>query len=115
MRSVTPPRTRTSQRIEELERLYWYTLEFGVVEEEGAGKAYGAGFLSSAGELRRLETDVDGPERVPFDIDEIVRTAHDPTDYQQRVFVAPSMEEMTRAVKAWCRARATRSERPTAR
>jgi len=80
-----------------IDRLYWFTMEFGVVEENGAPKAVGAGLLSSFGELARFESDA---ELVPFDVDAIVETPYDPTDYQARVFVAPSFEKMALAVIA---------------
>lgn len=80
-----------------IDRLYWFTMEFGVVEEGGATKAVGAGLLSSFGELERFQ---DGAALVPFDVDEIVETAYDPTGYQSRLFVAPSFESLGLAVIA---------------
>jgi phenylalanine-4-hydroxylase len=78
----------TSARID---RLYWFTMEFGVVEEEGRARALGAGLLSSFGELQRFETE---SELVPFDVEEIVETPYDPTAYQARLFLAPSFERL---------------------
>lgn len=83
-----------------VERVYWYTLEFGLVEERGAVKAFGAGLLSSCGEL------VDWPttaEIGPWDLDVIARTPYDPTDYQKTLFVAPSFTRMLVDVAAWTR------------
>lgn len=74
-----------------IDRLYWFTMEFGVVEEGSGAKAVGAGLLSSFGELGRFES---GAELVPFDVDEIVETSYDPTSYQARLFVAPSFEKL---------------------
>lgn len=73
--------------ITELERLYWYTMEFGVVQEAGQLKAYGAGLLSSYGELEKFLTHAD---LLPFDIDIMCATPYDPTQYQRTLFVAPS-------------------------
>jgi phenylalanine-4-hydroxylase len=82
-------------------RLYWYTLEFGVCRERGELKAYGAGLLSSFGELGGFE----GRARLePFDLEAIARTPYDPTDYQCKLFVAPAFEEMCDRVCDWLEA-----------
>jgi phenylalanine-4-hydroxylase len=77
-----------SAQIEALIRLYWYTLEFGLVAERGEIKVQGAGILSSYGELGRFHD----AELREFDIDEIERTPYDPTAYQKQFFVAPDFE-----------------------
>lgn len=79
-------------------RLYWYTLEFGVVHEDGALKVCGAGLLSSYGELGRLES---GPRLEPLDIERVIETPFDPTSYQTTLFVAPSFERMVDDVAGW--------------
>jgi phenylalanine-4-hydroxylase len=84
--------------IERIGRLYWYTLEFGVVREGAALKVYGAGLLSSFGELGRFETE---EGLIPWDVDQIAATPYDPTHYQHHLFVAPSVEQMTADVIAW--------------
>lgn len=79
-------------------RLYWYTLEFGVCREGSSLKAYGAGLLSSFGELGGFE------QRAvlrPFDPMQIVETPYDPTDYQRVLFVAASFGEMAERVCEW--------------
>jgi phenylalanine-4-hydroxylase len=87
-----------SEDIERIGRVYWYTLEFGVVREDGVLKVYGAGLLSSFGELGRFETE----ERLTeFDVDAIAATPYDPTRYQERLFVAPSFASMTSDVLVW--------------
>jgi phenylalanine-4-hydroxylase len=77
--------------IEQLIRVYWYTLEFGLLEEDGEIKVYGAGILSSFGELNSFDRHA---ELRPWNLDEIGRTDYDPTTYQKRLFVAPSFETM---------------------
>src|SRR6266850_3765744 len=47
-------RTTSSEALEQLARVYWFTIEFGVLREGGAVKAYGTGLLSSAGELEEM-------------------------------------------------------------
>ena len=88
--------------VERIGRLYWYTLEFGVVRESGKLKVYGAGLLSSFGELGRFEKD----ERLSeWDVDEIASTPYDPTRYQSCLFVAPSFDRMRRDVLKWLAAK----------
>jgi phenylalanine-4-hydroxylase len=79
-------------------RLYWYTLEFGLVDERGGPKAYGAGLLSSFGELDRCLTEA---ELQPFDVETIVETPFDPTDYQATLFVTDSLEQIERETTRW--------------
>ncbi len=86
------------QTLSRVARLYWYTLEFGVCKEGGALKAYGAGLLSSFGELGGFEARA---ELKPFDPAVIAETPYDPTDYQRVLFVAHSFAEMTERVCEW--------------
>jgi phenylalanine-4-hydroxylase len=83
-----------------IERVYWYTLEFGLVEERGQLKAYGAGLLSSVGELAGYQQTA---RIAPWDLDEIGRTPYDPTSYQAVLFAAPSFTRMLVDVAAWTR------------
>jgi phenylalanine-4-hydroxylase len=76
-------------------RLYWYTLEFGVCQESSGLKAYGAGLLSSFGELGGFEQRA---RLLPFDPAVIAETPYDPTDYQRTLFVAQSFGEMAARV-----------------
>lgn len=82
----------------QLERLYWYTLEFGVALEAGEVKAYGAGLLSSYGELGDLGRRA---QLLPFDLEVMARTPYDPTDYQKVLFVAPSFAAMVSQLEDW--------------
>ena len=77
-------------------RLYWYTLEFGVCEERGALKAYGAGLLSSFGELGGFQ---ERARLLPFDPAVIAATPYDPTDYQRTLFVGKSLEDTASRVR----------------
>lgn len=88
----------SAEDVERIGRLYWYTLEFGVVREEGRLKVYGAGLLSSFGELGRFETE-EGLEE--WDVERIASTPYDPTHYQEHLFVAPSFEMVCHDVEAW--------------
>jgi len=83
-----------------LERVYWYTLEFGLVEERGDIKAFGAGLLSSVGEIDRCTT---VPTLRGWDLEAMANTPYDPTDFQSELFVAPSFTRMLCEVTAWVR------------
>jgi phenylalanine-4-hydroxylase len=87
-----------AETLSRVARLYWYTLEFGVCREKGALKAYGAGLLSSFGELGGFE---ERAELRAFDPGIISQTPYDPTGYQAALFVAPSFAEMAERVCAW--------------
>ena len=91
-------RTDDDATMERIGRLYWYTLEFGVVREGGQLKVFGAGLLSSFGELGRFEKQ---EELHGWDVDEIASTPYDPTHYQEKLFVAPSFDAMVSDVSAW--------------
>ena len=87
----------TDEQLEELGRLYWFTVEFGLVEERGELKAYGAGLLSSFGELENAFTN--SVERRPFDLKEVINTTYDYSDMQPILYVIPSydyLKETTR-------------------
>lgn len=84
--------------IDRLERVYWWTMEFGALREDGAVKAFGAGLLSSFGELGSF---ADRAELRPFDLPAMASTDYDPTDYQPVVYVADSWEEMYFELAEW--------------
>ena len=76
--------------VERIARLYWFTLEFGAAIEDGIPKAYGAGLLSSVGEMDRLRE----AELRRFDCRTMADTTYDPTDFQPFYFIAPSFGAM---------------------
>ena len=92
--------TANGVAMERLERVYWYTLEFGLVAEGSDVKALGAGLLSSAGELRRC---TEQATLRAWDLEAIARTPYDPTGFQDVLFVAPSFTRMLCDVTAWVR------------
>ena len=81
--------------LKRLARLYWYTVEFGLVEEAGALRIYGAGIVSSHGESVFALDDV-SPNRIGFDLNRVMRTDYRIDDYQQSYFVIPSFGELLR-------------------
>lgn len=88
-------RARTPESLARLSRLYWFTVEFGVVREGGRVKAFGAGLLSSAGELERMGR----AELRPLDPEEASRLDYDPTAYQPVLFCADSFDAMSRTLR----------------
>lgn len=76
-----------------LARLYWYTVEFGLVRGAGACEIYGAGIVSSHGETRFALED-DSPNRVAFDLERVMRTRYRIDDFQETYFVVGDFEEL---------------------
>jgi len=84
------------QACEYLARLYWYTVEFGLIATPAGLRAYGAGILSSAGELRHSVTSAQ-PQRLGFDLQRIMRTRYKIDSFQATYFVIDSFEQLFRA------------------
>ncbi len=85
------------RQITMLDRLYWYTLEFGLIEELKGVHAYGAGLLSSFGELSHAFTN--GVEHRPFDMEEVTTTPYNYSDMQPVLFVVPSFAYLCREIE----------------
>ncbi|HYH83840.1 MAG TPA: hypothetical protein VEX60_00055, partial [Pyrinomonadaceae bacterium] len=90
-------RAASSEELERLSRVYWFTIEFGVVKERGEVKAYGTGLLSSAGELEAMRS----AELRAFDLEEAAHAEYDPTHFQPALFCANSFDEMEVALKSF--------------
>lgn len=82
--------------LKQLGRLYWYTVEFGLVREDDALRIYGAGIVSSFSESRFALEDP-SPNRIAFDMERVMRTEYRIDDFQQNYFVIPSFEALLRA------------------
>ena len=78
---------------EMLSRLYWYTIEFGLIREAGQLRAYGAGILSSSGELT-YSVQSPEPQRIPLQLERTMRTRYKIDTYQQTYFVIDSFEQL---------------------
>jgi phenylalanine-4-hydroxylase len=76
-----------------LARVYWYTVEFGLVEQRGGVRIYGAGIASSFTEtVFALE---DGsPNRIRFDLERVMRTRYRIDDFQETYFVLGDFDEL---------------------
>lgn len=79
-----------------LARLYWYTVEFGLIATPAGLRAYGAGILSSAGELRHSITSAE-PQRIAFDLKRVMRTKYRIDSYQASYFVIESFAQLFEA------------------
>ena len=76
-----------------LARLYWYTVEFGLICTPAGLRAYGAGILSSAGELRHSVTGTE-PQRIAFSLQRLMRTRYRIDSYQASYFVIESFDQL---------------------
>ena len=90
-------RSESAEQLERLARVYWFTIEFGVLREDGEIKAYGTGILSSAGELESMKE----AELRPLDLSAITLQEYDPTRYQPILFYAESFDAMYQMLRAF--------------
>jgi phenylalanine-4-hydroxylase len=79
-----------------LARLYWYTIEFGLIKTTAGIRAYGAGLISSGGELAYCVIDP-APKRLDFDLERALRTEYLIDRYQSTYFVIDSFAHLMRA------------------
>ena len=90
-------RTTSADALEMLSRVYWFTIEFGVLREDEVLKAHGTGLLSSAGELEEMhEADLR-----PFDLDAAAHQDYDPTHFQPVLFCADSFAVMYQTLRKY--------------
>jgi len=83
-----------------LARLYWYTVEFGLINTPAGLRAYGAGILSSATELRHSVCKGMGteePQRIAFDLERIMRTRYRIDSFQASYFVIRDFAQLFEA------------------
>ncbi len=78
--------------LQRLSRLYWYTVEFGIIREQGELKIYGGGIISSPGESEYCQRD-DVP-KLAFDVAELLKTPYHIDRYQKHYFVIDSYEQL---------------------
>ncbi len=94
--------TTRGDQVLALKRFSWFSIEFGLLQEAGEVKVFGAGILSSTGEI---PNSLFSPEvtRRPFVTDEVITTDYDPSRMQDRLFIAPSFaflrQELERLVR----------------
>ncbi len=83
-------RAETDAALEFFSRVFWYTVEFGVVQEHGEPRAWGAGLLSSFGEIQAFRR----AEMRPIDIWAMGTADYDITHYQPVLFCGPSLDRV---------------------
>jgi phenylalanine-4-hydroxylase len=79
-----------------LARLYWYTIEFGLIREAGGLRLFGAGIMSSPKETQFALEDP-SPNRIGFDLRRVMATAYRIDDFQQSYYVIDSFEDLLAA------------------
>jgi phenylalanine-4-hydroxylase len=79
-----------------LARLYWYTVEFGLIRTPAGLRIFGAGILSSIAECE-FALESSSPNRVGFDLERVMRTKYAIDDFQQTYFVIESFEKLLAA------------------
>lgn len=82
---------------EQISRLFWWTVEYGLIGNINDPKIYGAGLLSSVGESKHCLTNA--VKKVPFSIEACTGTTYDVTKMQPQLFVCESFEELTEALE----------------
>jgi phenylalanine-4-hydroxylase len=90
-------RVETDAALEFVSKVFWFTLEFGVLAENGVDRAYGAGILSSYGEIEEFR----GMDILPLDLTVMGTTSYDITKYQDVLFRAASLDHLEDVVGAF--------------
>lgn len=91
---IATNRLRDEDNLRFLSKVFWFSLEFGVVIEDGELRAYGAGILSSYGEIDEFRT----MEHRPIDLVEMGTADYDITAYQPVLYSAESVDEIVEVV-----------------
>ena len=79
--------------LEKLARVYWYTVEFGLVKQPDGLRVYGAGIASSATETV-FSVEDDSPNRVAFDLERVMRTNYRIDDFRETYFVLDNLNDL---------------------
>lgn len=87
----------SDEDIEKLSTIYWFTVEFGLCRQGGEVRAYGAGLLSSFGELEYCLSDK--PKKLPFEPAQMAVQKYPITEYQPVYFVAESFQDAKSKVR----------------
>ncbi len=94
--------TNKGEQVLALKRFSWFSIEFGLLEEVGEIKVFGAGILSSTGEIPFSLFSPDVARR-PFETEIVINTDYDPSRMQDRLFVAPSFSFLRRELESLLR------------
>ncbi len=89
-------RSKGYNALDHLARLYWYTVEFGLIQQANGLRIYGAGIVSSYGESV-FALDDDSPNRIGFDLMRVMRSPYRIDDFQQNYFVIDNLQSLLAA------------------
>ena len=94
--------TDRGEQVLALKRFSWFSIEFGLIQEASQTKVFGAGILSSTGEIPNslFSSDV---KREPFVTETVINTDYDPSRMQDRLFIAPSLPFLRRELEGLVR------------
>jgi len=84
--------------LELISRVYWYTVEFGLIQESEGLRIYGAGILSSPGESRYCLSEAAEPIRFAFDVDTILDSPYIKEKFQEKYFVVKSYQQLVDSI-----------------
>lgn len=90
--------TRTDEQLEKITRLFWFTIEFGLIREEGEVKVYGSGLISSHGDSANALSE--RCDRRPFSLDAVAAQPFEIDHFQDVLFVIESFNQLFQAVQA---------------
>jgi phenylalanine-4-hydroxylase len=85
-------------------RLFWFTVEFGLIREKNEVRIYGSGLISSHGDAANALSD--RCERRPFELDAVISQSFEIDDLQPRLFVVESFDQLFEAVQTLAARRA---------
>jgi phenylalanine-4-hydroxylase len=91
--------TTNGEHVLLLKRFSWFSIEFGLIAEQGATKVFGAGILSSTGEIPHSLFSTDATRR-PFITEDVIRQDYDPSQMQVNFFIAPSLPFLRRELES---------------
>src|SRR4029453_6900062 len=91
---------RSEAQLEQLTRLFWFTVEFGLIREAGEIALDGSGLISSPEEARHA-LDSHDVERRPFELERVCATPFEIDHYQPLLFVLDSFEQLRDAMRSW--------------
>ncbi|MBO9131179.1 aromatic amino acid hydroxylase [Bacillus sp. 165] len=92
---------------EQISRLFWWTVEYGLIGDVNNPKIYGAGLLSSVGESKQCLTD--SVKKIPFSIEACINTPYDVTTMQPQLFVCQSFDELIESIEKFADTLAVRT------
>ncbi len=88
----------SEEAIDMISRLYWYTVEFGLIQEDDHLRIYGGGILSSVGETT-YSLFSDQPKRMPYEVQTVLKTPYIIDHFQEQYFVIESFDQLYKSVQ----------------